>query len=235
MRTLDFRDVLSRPQRLLSGYSLVVAVSTVAAGLTLGLSVALLVLAFGALVLVIVLLWSSLQRLTGETELTLEEALSVAAPSAEEEQKRAVLRALKDLEFEKSVGKISDEDYRTLSENYRRQAKDLMRALDASVEPVRAEIDALIAERLGEEAPAAQRKKNRRRAVKPASPSPGDTANGTDRAAEPAPPEAPATETSAPPAAVAQRQCTACRTPNDADARFCKRCGEALEASDVSA
>jgi hypothetical protein len=223
--TLDLRDLIGKPQRLLSGYSLVVAACTVGANLTLGLSVALLDVAFGALVLVIFLFWSSLQRLTGETDLSLEEALSMAAPSAEEEQKRSVLRALKDLEFEKSVGKISDEDYRMLSEGYRRQAKELMRALDASVEPMRAEIDALVAARLGEAPlPVEKKKKNRKRAAKPASTS--AEAAGAASAEE-------AREVSAEGVPVPSEHplCAACAAPNDTDARFCKRCGAALEVS----
>src|SRR5688500_16393031 len=86
-------------------------VGAAVAGALVGIEVSLLVIAGGALVGVIALLWASVQSLTGESPLTLEEALSLGAPSAEEEQKRAVLRALKDLEYERSVGKITQEDY----------------------------------------------------------------------------------------------------------------------------
>jgi hypothetical protein len=123
-------------------------VSAVVAGALVGIEVSLLIVAGGALVGVIALLWASVQSLTGESPLTLEEALSLGAPSAEEEQKRAVLRALKDLEFERSVGKITQEDYVELSNRYRAEARRLMHMLDAGGEKERATIERLLAERL---------------------------------------------------------------------------------------
>ncbi len=98
-------------------------------GYWLGLGAALLVLAGSVLLLVIGLLWASVQSLTGESDLNLEEALSLAAPSAEEEQKRAVLRALKDLDYELRIGKVSQEDYDELSQRYRAEAKRLLQRL----------------------------------------------------------------------------------------------------------
>jgi hypothetical protein len=88
------------------------------------------------------------QSLTGESQLSLEEALGFAAPSAEEEQKRSVLRALKDLEFERGVGKISEEDYTELSERYRAEAKRLMRSLDEHSLPEREKVEKLLAARM---------------------------------------------------------------------------------------
>jgi len=118
------------------------------AAFAFGIEIALLIVASGALIGVVALLWASVQSLTGEAPITLEEALGLGAPSAEEEQKRAVLRALKDLEFERSVGKISEDDYADLSARYRAEAKRLMQALDESAEPERARVDKLVAERL---------------------------------------------------------------------------------------
>jgi hypothetical protein len=117
-------------------------------GALVGIEISLLVIAGGALVAVIALIWASVQSLTGESPLTLEEALSLGAPSAEEEQKRAVLRALKDLEFERSVGKITQEDYVELSTRYRAEARRLMHQLDAGGEKERAAIERALAERL---------------------------------------------------------------------------------------
>lgn len=123
-------------------------VGAVVAGVIVGIEVSLLVIAGGALVAVIALLWASVQSLTGESPLTLEEALSLGAPSAEEEQKRAVLRALKDLEFERSVGKITQDDYVELSTRYRAEARRLMHQLDAGSEKDRATIEQLLLDRL---------------------------------------------------------------------------------------
>lgn len=121
---------------------------SIAVGLWLGLEVALLVVAAGALVTVIALLWSSVAGLSGDTPLTLDEALGMGAPSAEEEQKRAVLRALKDLEYERSVGKISEQDFHEYSERYRAEARRLISAVDATIGPAQALAEKLANERL---------------------------------------------------------------------------------------
>src|SRR5262245_33286758 len=99
-------------------------------GTVMGAPAAILVLAGGALVAVIAVFWASVRTLVGETPLSGADAYALGAPRAEEEQKRAVLRALKDLEFERSVGKISEEDYQTLVAKYRAEAKRLLRLLD---------------------------------------------------------------------------------------------------------
>jgi hypothetical protein len=99
-------------------------------GFLFGIEILFLGLAGLTLLLVIVLLWQSLQSLSLGSELSLEEALSLAAPAIEQERKQAVLRALKDLDYERSVGKLSDEDYAELAQRYRAEAKELMRALD---------------------------------------------------------------------------------------------------------
>jgi hypothetical protein len=235
----DLQKLLNRPQDLLSAWIALTVIAAVVVGVSVGLSVALLVLAGGALMLVIGLFWWSLHSLTGSGALTLEEALSMAAPSAEEEQKRAVLRALKDLELEKSLGKISDEDYRTLSASYRQQAKDLIRALDANLDPLRAEIDDLVAERMKAQADDGPRKKKAKRKARPvAEESPADLESAADAEAPLASDDgaadaqlAPEEAEAAPEATAAGLSCPACQVQNDIDARFCKRCGVALEAS----
>lgn len=126
----------------------VTVVTAVVVGVAVGVEISLLVIAAGALAGVISLLWSSVQALTGESPLTFEEALTLGAPSTEEEQKRAVLRALKDLEFERSVGKISEEDYAELSERYRGEAKRLIQLLDADSGPERERAEKALSQRL---------------------------------------------------------------------------------------
>lgn len=101
-----------------------------------------------ALLGAIAILWNSLQALTGDAPLTLDEALSLAAPSAEEERKESVLRALKDLEYERSVGKLSDDDYRELSRRYRQEAKQLLQLVDENLAPARARALELLEERI---------------------------------------------------------------------------------------
>lgn len=121
------------------------------AGVVQGPPAAVLVLAAGALLAVIAVFWASVRTLAGETPLAGADAYALGAPRAEEEQKRAVLRALKDLEFERSVGKISEEDYQALVARYRAEAKRLLRALDTDAQPRREHAEALIAKRLRRE------------------------------------------------------------------------------------
>jgi DNA-binding transcriptional ArsR family regulator len=167
-------------------------------GALFGLSAALLTLAAGTLLGGILLFWSSLQGLAGETPLTLDEALSLGAPSAEEEQKQAVLRALKDLEYERNVGKISEDDYRELSQHYRSEAKALLLLVDRDLAPSLSKAEALLADRLGRPATTSSPAAPPSTEAAPAS----DTANTTE--------------------------CSQCQTQNDRDARFCKKCGQAL-------
>jgi len=141
-------QMLARSGAVRGGAFIVVAALGIAGGAAYGVEVAFLVLAGSALAAVIVALWSSVQSLTGESPLTFEEALSMGAPSAEEEQKRAVLRALKDLEYERSVGKISAEDYQEYSARYRAEAKRLIQAVDESLNSGRRQVEELLGERL---------------------------------------------------------------------------------------
>jgi hypothetical protein len=129
-------------------YPLAVVVLAVVLGQFFGLGLGLLIVAGGVLGGSIWLIWSSLQGLGSDAPITLEEALSLGAPSAEEEQKRAVLRALKDLEYERAVGKISDEDYASLAEHYRSEAKRLLRAVDRDLSPERERAERILAERV---------------------------------------------------------------------------------------
>jgi hypothetical protein len=121
------------------------------AGAVQGPSTAILILAGGALVGVIAVFWASVRTLLGETPLSGADAYALGAPRAEEEQKRAVLRALKDLEFERSVGKISEEDYQALVAKYRAEAKRLLRLLDAEAQPRREHVESLVNKRLRRE------------------------------------------------------------------------------------
>lgn len=144
------------PNAVRAALPVVTIVGAVVAGVAFGVEISLLIIAAGALAGVIALLWSSVQALTGESPLTLDEALTLGAPSAEEEQKRAVLRALKDLEFERGVGKISEDDYAELSARYRAEAKRLMQLIDAGSEAERERVEKALQTRL-EKAPAARK------------------------------------------------------------------------------
>jgi hypothetical protein len=123
----------------------------IAVGFLLGPPIAVLLLAAVALTGVISFFWSSLRTLLGETPLTGADAYAIGAPRLEEEQKRAVLRALKDLEFERAVGKISEEDYRVLAYRYREEAKRLLRLIDENAAEDRKRALAIVTSKLAEE------------------------------------------------------------------------------------
>jgi hypothetical protein len=136
-------------------------VAAIVLGRIFGIGIGFLIAAGTALMLGIWGFWSSLQNLSGDAPLTLDEALSLGAPSVEEEQKRAVLRALKDLEYERAVGKISDADYDQLSERYRQDAKRLLRLVERDLTPERERAERMLKERLADlalESPAAEAK-----------------------------------------------------------------------------
>ena len=164
-------------------------VAALAMGAVYGVGTALLTLAGGVLLLVISIMWASVRTLSGDAAITLEEAIALGAPTAAEEQKRAILQALKDLEFERSVGKIAEADYEELVGRYRTEAKRLLRVVDEDLAPLREKAAAYVAEQLGSEAPP-KRSKSPKKADEPV--------------------------------------CPSCRTANDTDAAFCKKCGAKL-------
>jgi ribosomal protein L40E len=143
-------DVAAQIARALSWGIPVASVGTaLAVGLAYGLGTAILVLAGGLLLGIIAILWASVRTLSGDAPITLEEAIELGAPSAAEEQKRAVLQALKDLHYERSVGKVSDADYEVLLQRYREEAKRLLRAVDEDLAPLRAKAQAYLEQQLG--------------------------------------------------------------------------------------
>ena len=100
--------------------------------------------------------------------------------AALEREKALTLRSIKELEFDRAMGKVSDVDFAEMAGRLRSKAAGLIQRLDAG-STYREQIDRELA----------------RRGV------------------------------SAPPAPVAG-VCGGCGTANDADARFCKQCGQGL-------
>jgi ribosomal protein L40E len=192
-----------------------------AAGYGQGAPAVVLVLAAGTLVGVIAIFWSSVRTLVGETPLSGADAYALGAPRAEEEQKRAVLRALKDLEFERSVGKISEEDYQVLVTKYRGEAKRLLKVLDEESAPERQRVEKLVQERLREAGLAG---------AGLAGAGAGEALGARDEASDdddeeeapPPPPQAKKQKADAP----KKVACAKCGTKNDPDATFCKKCGK---------
>lgn len=107
-------------------------------GAFFGLPAAFLSGAALTLALVIALVWSGLSAIDAEpAKPTLEEALHLAVPTRAEEQKRAVLRTLKDLDYELALGKISREDYERVSREVRDEARRMIALVDEALESKR--------------------------------------------------------------------------------------------------
>lgn len=197
-----------------SGPFIPIAVLLAAAvlGVLRGAGGAVLVLAAAALVIAIGMLWTSLRVLTGEAPLSIEEAINIGSPSALDEEKRAILRALKDLEFEYGLGKLTEDDYRELKAKYRAQAKAVLQKMDASMGPARQKAEAMLAARLAGEQdealdePSKPSKKAKRAKATRVEAERADDVEG---------------------AAVL---CASCQASNDSDAAFCKKCGSKLTA-----
>jgi hypothetical protein len=222
-----------------------------------GVAPGILLLCAASMLLVVSLLFRAVQALTGE--LDEEDELELTrAPTSAEEQKRAAIQALKDIEHERTVGKITKEDYEALVTRYRGEAKRLMRTVDEERSGLRGEAeklaDAAVRSALdgGEEEAASDAteekaepkpakkvepkvEKKRAEAVKanakqaPSDAVTAETDEPTD-GVEVAPEKADAVD--AIPAHVA---CPACQTKNDVDAAFCKKCGGKLEAEMATA
>lgn len=148
-RVGDDRDVEELlPEYLRVVGPVVVILAGLAAGVVYGPAMTVLVFAGGVMLAAIATFWNSIRALFGDTRLTGEDAYAIGAPSAEEEQKRAVLRAIKDIQFEHGVGKISDDDYEYLLAKYRTEAKRLLRVLDDQAQPQRDHVERLVTEYL---------------------------------------------------------------------------------------
>lgn len=103
---------------------------------TLGPSNVFAVLAGLTLVLALIGLWWSVRGTLAAAE---DAALDLSSESREREAlletKRTLLRALKDLEHERAVGKLDERDYERLSASYRASAKEVLEQLDQDLGP----------------------------------------------------------------------------------------------------
>jgi hypothetical protein len=187
------------------GLPVVAAFAAAGAWAYAGPGPAMLVLAASALLGTIALLWSSVRTLSGDAPLPEDlEALAARRHGVDNlaEQKGTVLRALKDLDHEHEVGKIDDADYETLRGEYRARAKEILRQMDASVEPLRPRAEQIARAYLEK--------------------------RGLGAAAEASKADEKSDVAADAPAAADKPSCAKCSTVNDADAAFCKKCGTPL-------
>jgi hypothetical protein len=140
-----------------------------------------------------------------------------------EREKALVLRSIKELEFDRAMGKVSEKDFADMSARLRARATGLMRQIDAGA-GYRQQIEKEIARRLGSASPAKQ--------------APANLAGSIEQDPAYAATEDPAYVAKQDPADVASvgrvlpsrpaDACASCGTLNDGDARFCKNCGTNL-------
>jgi hypothetical protein len=141
------------------------------------------------------------------------EPLSERGRAALEREKALVLRSIKELEFDRAMGKLSPRDFEEMVARLRARAMSLIKELDEGESGYRALIERELAARL------AHGKGMAREGVAPA-----PVAVAGQREPAPASPGAEGIESEAArPAA-----CAGCGTQNDHDAAFCKRCGTRL-------
>lgn len=110
---------------------------------------AFIVLSAGALLFAISFVWASLRSLFGGTpEGQVTESPAMRRRHELLDEKEGVLRSLKDLEFEREVGKLSDEDFARLEADFRRRAKAILRELDEDLREHRAKAEQLLSSEL---------------------------------------------------------------------------------------
>lgn len=231
-----------------------IAVVAVALGVTVvrlrfGWPAVLLWLAFCALSGAILLFWESLRAALDPEARGDDNDLDLRAQAQAEleERKRAALRALRDVREEHALGKLSDDDFRDLEARYRAEARAVLQKLDDllgdHLARAEAEFDRIAAEAStpaaaeGERGASRERADGRdleaQRATDAAQPG-QDAPRLEDSSAQPGARAAVSFDPSQSPVATviegsSVRVCGECRTVNDPDARFCKKCGAKVE------
>jgi zinc-ribbon domain len=93
--------------------------------------------------------WRTLSPLIGSDEVLGSQLLAGRTRAALEREKTLVLRSIKDLEFDRAMGKVSDKDFAEMSARLRSRAAGLIRQLDAG-HTYREQIEQEIARRVGQ-------------------------------------------------------------------------------------
>ncbi len=154
--------------------------------------------------LTVILLGETFASLRGRRDSSLAESL--ASHAALEEEKKQILMAIKELDFDRSMNKINDKDFEILRTRYERDALRVLKAIDEEFEGWREKALALAGKHLK-------------------TPAKASGTSGASETADAAP------RPSAPPAKPAEENthtCPSCKTGNDPDSRFCKKCGSRL-------
>ena len=143
--------------------------------------------------------------------------------AAIEREKTLALRSIKNLEFDRAMGKVSQKDFDEMSARLRSRAARLIGQLDAGA-GYRNEIEKEIARRIGDNAeePGPTSGKGTRVAVSTRACPACSKDNDID---------AQFCKHCGTTVAVSTQACPACSKDNDGDARFCKHCGANMAAA----
>lgn len=194
---------------LLLGIPSVAIVGAAVVGILFNAATAILVLIGAALLGVIALLWGSIRILSGDAPLPPElEALEgvTRGVDALAARKKMLVRAIKDLENERDLGKLETADFDQISENYRDQLKIVLKQMDETLAPHRERAEQIAREHL-------------------------QKAGLAEKPYRGEPPVEPAAEerTSEKQTAKSERKvCPKCDASNEPDAKFCKECATSL-------
>jgi hypothetical protein len=150
--------------------------------------------------------WRTFSPISAADEPTGSPIVGGRTRAALEREKALALRSIKELEFDRAMGKVSDKDFAEMSARLRGRAAGLISQLDAG-EGYRDTIEKELAKRLGTASRGSQAS--------------SAAAAVTTRDADILPQE----KDPMPPT----KLCGGCGTVNEADALFCKRCGANLE------
>jgi hypothetical protein len=169
---------------------------------------------------VFVALWLSLRALFQSAARSGESSLALSSDrQALLNEKHALLQGLRDLEQERDVGKVSQDDFDAMNARLRSRARVVLKDLDAQVAPFRQQAESLVKQVASKVEPSV---------VKPEA-SVAPNAVVPSEAPSEAPPEAPEVAVPDP------LQCAKCETKNEADAVFCTKCGHRVaDASGVA-
>ncbi|MDB4986954.1 MAG: hypothetical protein JWN04_2132 [Myxococcaceae bacterium] len=109
-----------------------------------------IVLSVGGLLFAVSFIWASLRSLFGGvSESHVGESQAMRSRHELLDEKEAVLKSIKDLDFEHEVGKLSDEDYQKLAAETRARAKVILKQLDDDVREHRVKAEKLLEKELG--------------------------------------------------------------------------------------
>jgi hypothetical protein len=200
-----------------------------------------------ALVVSVLFFWNSVRTLGGDTDIPDAPPNQAEHPGGALEaktlRKRMLLLSLKDLENERKLGKISDDDYEDVAQRYRDEVKTLMKEMDAAAAPFRGKAEELLRAHLaskglgekGERAAEADTLEDARNAKTIVDPPREESSDDVEKTAEKIDePEVPTTKKSrdhdSANAPSARAVCSKCGESNEADAKFCKGCAAPMNA-----